>query len=435
MLLSIEPSNVAGRLKAPPSKSAMQRAIACAAMASGVSTIRNPSWCNDSIAAIGVATALGARIELLPDRLIFDGGFSPTLTEPIRVSCGESGLALRMFSAIASLLSVPVELRAEGSLCQRPVGMIANALESLGVSCHTSSGLPPVSICGPLRAGHVTVDAKDSSQFLTGLLLALPMAQQGLSGRCSRISITRLASRGYIDLTLDVMRAFGAVVERDISYSEFTIEPEAYEACEYEVEGDWSGAAFLLVAGAIAASDSGPGLVVEGLNAQSSQPDRAIIEVLKLTGADVLSLPGAYRVKGGQLRGFSFDASDCPDLFPPLVALASRCEGQTRLSGADRLRTKESDRAAALSEEFGALGLRVIVDGNEMIIEGLPDRHAGQPARRLSGGSVSARGDHRIAMAVAVAALAADAAVHIEGSESVAKSWPGFFDDLASIRA
>ncbi|MDX9898999.1 MAG: 3-phosphoshikimate 1-carboxyvinyltransferase [Spirochaetia bacterium] len=427
MLLSVEPSMVAGRVRAPSSKSAMQRAIACATMASGVSTLHNPSWCNDSIAAIAVASALGARIERLSDRLIIDGGRLCERTEPISVSCGESGLALRMFSAIASLLSVPVELQAEGSLRYRPVGMIANPLESLGVSCHSASGLPPVSVCGPLRAGNATVDGSESSQFLTGLLLALPMARPALVGEGSRLSITRLASRGYIDLSLDVMRAFGAEVERDASYSEFTIGCKPYEARQYEVEGDWSGAAFLLVAGAIAAS--GSGLLVEGLSAQSSQPDRAIIDALMMAGADVGSPPGAYRVKAGPLHGFSFDASDCPDLFPPLVALASRCDGITRLLGADRLRTKESDRARALSEEFAALGLKVIVDGNEMIIEGRTDR----PSGRLSGGTVSARGDHRIAMAAAVAALAADGAVHIEGAESVAKSWPGFFDDLASI--
>jgi len=420
---SVEPRVIAGRIQAPASKSAMQRALACAAMAPGVSTITNPTWCADSLAAMRVAEALGATVERFSDRVVVHGGFSAGPSAPgcaaaaIIASCGESGLCLRMFSAIAALSAAEVELRGEGTLAGRPVGMVEAPLAALGVRCSTNGGLPPVRVRGPLRAGRLVVDGSESSQFITGLLLALPMA-----GGDSVVSVPRLASRGYVDLTLDIMRAFGARAERDADFGEFQVSGTPYIASEYQVEGDWSGAAFPLVAGAIAGQPGGGGLEVAGLQASSSQPDRAIVDALRLAGARLEELPDGYRVFAGPLNGFEFDATGCPDLFPPLVALASCCDGETRLMGASRLRAKESDRAAALSAEFGKLGLAVAVDGDAMTISG-----------RLRAGTVSSHGDHRIAMAAAVAALAGSGHVAIDGAECVAKSWPDFFEALGTI--
>jgi len=431
----VEPSAVGGRVRAPASKSAMQRALACAAMAPGVSTLTNPTWCADSLAAMRVATALGAAVERFDDRVIVRGGLFGASQGAIVASCGESGLCLRMFSAIASLSPTEVELRGEGSLAGRPVGMVEAPLVALGVQCSTNGGLQPVRVRGPLRAGRVTVDGSESSQFITGLLLALPMA-----GGDSVVTVERLASRGYVDLTLDIMRAFGAQASRDMSFSKFSMRGVPYTPAEYEVEGDWSGAAFLLVAGAIAAgttASGGHGLEVVGLQSASSQPDRSIIDALRLAGASIEEVPGGYRVSAAALHGFAFDATDSPDLFPPLVALASRCAGVTELRGASRLRAKESDRAAALSEEFGRLGLRVDVDGDRMTVHGFGGLGSSDERRlsaRLTGGTVSSRGDHRIAMAAAVAALSGAGTVTIEGAECVAKSWPEFFDVLDGVR-
>lgn len=398
----------------------MQRALACAAMAPGVSTITNPTWCADSLAAMRVAAALGAAVERFDDRVVVRGGLFGSGSDAIVASCGESGLCLRMFSAIASLSPAEVELRGEGSLAGRPVGMVEAPLSALGVRCSTNGGLQPVRVQGPLRGGRVAVDGSESSQFITGLLLALPMA-----GGDSVVTVERLASRGYVDLTLDVMRAFGAEAMRDSSFSEFSVRGIPYGPADYEVEGDWSGAAFLLVAGAIASGVRG--LEVVGLQAGSSQPDRAVIDALRLAGARIEEVAGGYRVSSAPLHGFSFDASDCPDLFPPLVALASRCSGVTELRGASRLRAKESDRAAALSEEFGKLGLRVDVDGDLLTVHGL----GGQ---RLRAGTVSSRGDHRIAMAAAVAVLRGAGPVLVDGAGCVSKSWPEFFTVLDGIR-
>ncbi len=423
MHISIEASRIAGPVSAPPSKSLTQRTIACAALAPGRSSIANAASCDDALAAIRVAEALGAEFRREGGALIVRGGLRvPAAT--VRVSCGESGLALRMFSAIAALLSAEVELAAEGSLATRSVAMLKEPLCELGASCVTNAGRPPVRVRGPLRGGFARVDASESSQFLTGLLIALPLAKAD-----SVLEVPQATSRGYLDLTIDVMRHFGVHAARSPDYCRFEIAGgQAYRPCAYAVEGDWSGAAFLLVAGAIAGF--GSGLRVAGLSRSSLQPDRAVLKALSLAGARIDEEDGYLVVRGGALRGFFFDATQCPDLVPPLVALASACEGTTRLCGVSRLRGKESDRAAALVEEFGKIGLAVAVEKDELVV-----RPGGGPSTPVRGGAASSRGDHRIAMALAAAALGAQGAVSIDGAECVAKSYPGFFDDLVSIGA
>lgn len=433
MPLWIEPAYVGGSIKAPPSKSAMQRAVACAALAKGDSVILNPSFCDDAIAAMGVAEVLGARMQRHADRVEIAGmdiirrkaGGIDGWNQALTASCGEAGLCLRMYSAIAALLPVPVELQAQGSLRVRPMDMVVESLKAFGVQCSSESGFPPVKIHGPLQGGQGKVDGSKSSQFLTGLLIALACAEGD-----SVVEITNLASKGYVDLTLDIMQHFGAEVSRDDGLSWFSVAGgKGYQGCEYFVEGDWSGAAFLLVAGATAGQNQGSGLRVEGLSVQSSQPDRAILEALVLAGASLGLDRNAITVKRSVLRGFDFDATDCPDLFPPLVALCLRCNGESRIRGVARLRDKESDRAEALVTEFGKLGLVLKVDGEELVIPGVDSL----PGGALSGGLVSSRGDHRIAMAAAVAGLCASGRIGIEGEDCVAKSYPGFYGDLARI--
>jgi 3-phosphoshikimate 1-carboxyvinyltransferase len=427
MKRSIAYRDVAGRIRAPASKSSMQRAVACALLADGESILRAPSRSADCSAALGVARALGATaIDRGEGPISITGIRSGAMGESSarRLSCGESGLCIRMFSPIAALFAGETELRAEGSLTKRPVGMIAPPLVELGAECYVGeSGLPPVRVRGPLRGGRAEVDGRTSSQLLTGLLIALPLAECD-----SELEVEGLAGRGYVDLTLDTMRAFGVDAKRSGDYRSFRIAGgRRYGAADFAVEGDWSGAAFLLVAGALAAR--GAPLKVEGLAEGSSQPDRAILEALRICGAEVEVGSNAVSVRRYKLEAFEFDATDCPDLFPPLVALALACEGETRLRGADRLHGKESDRAAALSEEFAELGAAIAVEGDGMIVRGIGLERGG----RLRGGSVDSRGDHRIAMAAAVASAACAAPVEIEGSECVTKSWPTFFEDLALI--
>jgi 3-phosphoshikimate 1-carboxyvinyltransferase len=455
MTRSVAYREAGGRIDAPASKSSMQRATACALLAGGEgageggegteSVLRSPSRSADCLAALGVARALGAEVEDRGDSFAIRGigaGLAADIGRRghgggasagrLSVSCGESGLCLRMFSPVAALFGSEIELGAEGTLRKRPVSMIEAPLRELGAECSTAAGLPPVRLRGPLRGGRARVDGSESSQFLTGLLVALPIAAED-----SVVEVEGLASRGYVDLTMDTMRAFGVEAERDSAYSRFSIRGrQRYRAADFQVEGDWSGAAFLLVAGAIAGRGdlAYEGVVVDKLDSRSSQPDRAVIDALAAAGAAVERRAGSggregIAVRRGALGAFEFDASDCPDLFPPLVALAAACEGESLLRGALRLRAKESDRAAALSEEFGKLGARVTVEGDLMRVAGAGAAAGG----RLAGGRIDSRGDHRIAMAAAVASLLCSSPVEIEGAECVAKSWPVFFEDLAKI--
>jgi 3-phosphoshikimate 1-carboxyvinyltransferase len=429
MTRSIAYREVGGSLRAPASKSSMQRAIACALLSEGESILRYPSRSADCLAALAVARAFGTQVEDSGEAFAIRGAAPGVASSPKgsiaprKLSCGESGLCIRMFSPIAALFEGETVLGAEGSLRRRPVGMIAPPLIALGAACETAAGLPPVRIRGPLRGGRALVDGRMSSQLLTGLLIALPLAQDD-----SEIEVEGLVSRGYVDLTLDTMRAFGVAAERDARYSHFRVQgSQRYRAADFRVEGDWSGAAFLLVAGAIAAR--GALLRIEGLDASSSQPDVAILEALRAAGARVEAATGEVSVERGRLQAFDFDATGCPDLFPPLVALAAACEGETKIRGAHRLRGKESDRAEALSREFAALGATVAVEDDLMRVRGCGLDGGG----RLEGGRVDSRGDHRVAMAAAIASFYCEAAVAIVGSECVAKSWPSFFEDLASI--
>jgi 3-phosphoshikimate 1-carboxyvinyltransferase len=413
---------IAGRIRAPASKSSMQRAVACAMLASGRSRLLEPSLSADSLAALGLAEALGARQGREAGGAVWiEGPIDLGRRTALDLRCGESGLLMRMASAIASLVPAPTRLLASGSLAKRPVSMVAEPLRALGAGCETSAGLPPVLVRGPLVGGRVAVDGAESSQFLTGLLIALAAAPKD-----STIEVAGLASRGYVDLTIDTMRAFGVEARRSEDYSRFEIPGgQAYAARVFPVEGDWSGAAFLLVAAATAGD--GGGLSVLGLDPDSSQPDRAITAALAAAGASVEPLgsgEAGLLVRGGAaLHGFDFDARDCPDLFPPLVALAASCEGDTRLRGVSRLRAKESDRGAALAEVFGKIGIIVNIEADELVVRG----------GRVSGGRASSWGDHRIAMTLAVASLVAEGPVVVEGAECVAKSWPGFFEDLDAV--
>lgn len=429
----VEPSPAAGTVRAPASKSATIRTVACAALADGASTILDPSTCDDAEAALRIVAALGATVERSergdrPALLIRGPLDASSIRSPVVVSCGESALCLRLYSAVAALLPVETELTGEGSLRTRPAGMAEAPLRALGVECFTNDRFPPVRVRGPMRGADLRVDASASSQFLTGLLVALPLADGD-----SRVDVVGLSGRGYMDMTLDTVRAFGGVVRetaaRDVGTAVFAIPGgQRYRPVEYAVEGDWSGAAFMLVAGSIAGVVPGRGgqrgVQVTGLRMDSRQPDRAVLEALASAGVAFRVDSDSVLVEPGSPRAFRFDANACPDLVPPLVALASRCEGESRIAGVGRLRTKESDRAAALAGEFGKLGLPVVVDGDELVI---------RPGVRLRGGTVSARGDHRVAMALAVAGLAADGRVVIEGAECVGKSYPGFFADMASL--
>lgn len=414
-MIRVAPGGLRGCLRAPASKSHAQRLLLAAALAPGESLIRGLGRSGDVRACLGVLRALGAEVEEADeagDQVRVRGGL-PVGTGPL--DCGESGFCLRACAALAALGGGPWTLLGRGTLAGRSTEMVLAPLRALGARAEAPDGRPPLTVQGPLEGGRAVVDGAASSQALSGLLLALPAARKD-----SVLEVRGLRSAPYVRMTLEVASAFGLRVEASSALDAFRIPGgQVPRAGVHDVEGDWSGAAFLLVAGALAGE-----LRLEGLRPDSPQADRAILEALRAAGAAPVWEAGALRVAEAPLHAFSFDATDCPDLFPPLAALACHARGTSRIAGAGRLRGKESDRAATLLSELGALGARLARKGDVLEVTGGP----------LAGGSVRSHGDHRIAMACAVAALRARAEVEIADAGCVAKSYPAFFDDLAQLK-
>lgn len=406
----VKPSNVDGEIKAPPSKSLMQRVVAASVLSGSTVRILNPSLCEDSLAALGVAETLGAKVSAGEGCVIIKNGIGQGFR---RLDCGESGLCMRMFTAVSALRDAETELSGGRQLLNRPVSNIELPLKDLGADCRTNRGMPPVTVRGVIKGGNATIDGSCGSQFLTGLLITLPLAE-----RNSILMVENLRSRPYIDMTLKMLADLDIEIESE-NYRCFSIRGgQRYDFNEYIIEGDWSGSSFMLVAGAIAGK-----VAVRGLAHDSRQGDRRMIDALRLAGAEPSLENGTVGIKRSILRSFHFDATDCPDLFPPLAALACCCQGVTTIKGTSRLKHKESDRGEALAREFTRLGAAITIAGDVMVIEGKP----------LRGGRVDSHGDHRIAMALAIAALRADGRVLIDGSHCVRKSYPAFFEDLRSI--
>lgn len=418
MIATVYPGKLNGAQVAPASKSSMQRACAAALLHVGRTTILNPGHSNDDLAALDVIQKLGAQVEMHSDKIIIHSkGVHPIGPE---MNCGESGLGIRMFTPIAALSSQSITINGKGSLVKRPMHFFDEIFPALGVQINSQNGFLPIQIQGPLKApSSITVDGSLSSQFLTGLLMAFAAgdAQDAI------IKVTDLKSKPYIDLTLAVLKAFGWNVQHD-NYEQFSFLPHEplEEEIEYTVEGDWSGAAFLLVAGAIA----GP-IKVKGLQMNSTQADKAVMQALQNANVSIAIEDDGIQVgsaDGSALRAFEFDATDCPDLFPPLVALASVCIGVSEIKGVSRLAHKESDRGLTLQTEFAKLGIQIDLDGDIMKIHG---------GVEINSATVFSQHDHRIAMACGVAALKASGPVLITEAEAINKSYTQFFDHLVQL--
>ena len=412
MKKSVSFSNVSGRIKAPASKSALQRIIALSHLCGEKVIIEEATFSEDVKSALSIIKALGSDIET-------DGSvitISPSGRSHERVlNPGEAGLGIRMFSPLASLDSLEHEIKAEGSLKKRPAVIIKEALSSLGVDVKLKGDYPPVILKGPLRGGNITIDGSLSSQLLTGLLISLPLAQED-----SVITVKDLKSIPYIDMTVELINVFGGTIVNE-NYKKFTVKgrQKYISPGKIKCEGDWSGASFFAVAAALSGS-----VELENLREDSMQSDKAVTELIKQTGCSVVYKDNSVFIKKAEvLKPFKFDASDAPDLFPPLAALASGCNGISEIKGVSRLKHKESDRGKTLKEEFGKAGIKIICEGDIM---------------KIAGGIINpceadSCNDHRIAMALASAALRCSGKITINNSEAVAKSYPQFFEDLKSI--
>ncbi len=416
----IKASKISGTIYAPSSKSSMQRACAAALLHNGVSIIERPGTANDDKAALAVINQMGAKYLYEKNILTITSQGYPNnfLPGTIDLNFGESGLAVRMFTPIAALSPATINITGEGSLVKRPMGFFKEILPQLGVEINLKEGRLPMNIKGPMEVKDIQIDGSLSSQFLTGLLFAFANSAKSPV----TIFVNSLKSRPYIDLTLAVMKDFGYKIFND-NYERFVIEPKREEASgqttvTYAVEGDWSGAAFMLVAGAV-----GGNVAIKGLQLESPQGDKAILQAIEDSGASVTKNNGQVSILAKKiLNAFEFDATECPDLFPPLAALAANCDGVSVIKGVSRLANKESDRGLTLQDIFNKMGIEVILDADVMKIKG----------GKIFPAEVSSHHDHRIAMAAAIAAINSEGIV-INNAEAINKSYPSFYDDLMKI--
>jgi 3-phosphoshikimate 1-carboxyvinyltransferase len=388
----------------------------------GESIIRNPGKSNDDKAGLDVIQTLGAEVYDIEDgslKIISDG------VDPVSssVNNGEAGLGIRMFTPIVALSKREMMINGEGSLLTRPMDFFDEVMPQLNVKISSNNGKLPIKLQGPLQPKNIEIDGSLSSQFLTGLLLAYA----ALDAKNVSIKVNNLKSKPYVDLTLSVMESFLLKVPENRNYKEFYFDETPVtpndDAVDYTVEGDWSGGAFLLVAGAVAGNTK-----VSGLDIASTQADKKILEALENCGAQINIGENEIEISNSSsgLKGFEFDATDCPDLFPPLAALAANCKGTTKITGVHRLAHKESNRALAIQEELGKMNIAVELNDNIMLIKG---------TENIKATTVHSHHDHRIAMMGAGLALNANGETTIEVAEAVNKSYPDFYKHLQQLGA
>lgn len=418
----IAPQALGGSVLAVASKSVAHRALMLAALCAGTTEVDCPTSSADIEATVSCVEALGARVERTGIGFAVTGiGGNGALQAVPRLDCGESGSTLRFVLPVVAALGCGARIVGHGRLADRPLSPLCDQLALHGVTIRGAGGFPLV-VGGRLTGGTFVLPGDVSSQYVSGLLMAAPLTGSDV---CVLVS-EPVESRPYVTLTIRALTAFGAT----IATGRALVDGRRWERFEVaagglvspgtvQVEGDWSNAAFWLAAGAL----SPIGVEVGNLDTTSEQGDRAILAALALFGARVTRSRASATVTKDGLRACSIDVSDTPDLVPPLCAVAAFCEGTTRLRGAGRLRLKESDRLQSVSAAINALGGSAAIEGDDLAIRG----------GTLSGGTVDAANDHRIAMMASICATAATGPVTVRGAGCVAKSYPRFFEDLASL--
>ncbi len=402
---------------APPSKSHTHRALLCSLLVKGTSKVSSMLESDDTAATLRLCESFGAGVAQNEDTLTIRGHGSVHAPE-YPVPCNGSASTLRMGMAIAALGTAPIMLTGNESLLLRPIGPLAKALDVLGANCYMPSraGYPPITITGPLQGGKTTLPGSESSQYLSALLLACPMGATDTN----IVLASPLESRPYVDMTVACMGQFGVAVDADTDYAMIDIPGgQSYRPASIDIEGDYSSAAFMLAAGALAGS-----VTIDNLPVASTQGDRRIIDIIEDFGADVSRRGTAVSVSYAPLTATTVDCADIPDLVPILSVIASQANGVTVLRNIGRLRIKESDRIASITEELSKMGAHIKANETAISITG---------PTRLSGTSICPHGDHRIAMACAVAALVSKGATSIADVECMEKSYPAFLSDLSSI--
>lgn len=413
MRVRVWPSAAQGTVQAPASKSDAHRALIAAALAPGESVVQGVGSSQDIAATVGALGALGAQIRLAGETA-FVTGCDPRRAPAGQVFCGESGSTLRFLLPLFALGTAPHTFTGAGRLLARPQTVYQQLFEENGLTfCQNKAG---ILAGGPLRAGNYTLAGGLSSQFFTGLLLALPL--------CDGDSVLRIQppfeSQSYVHLTLAVLKKFGVSARWQDPHTLYIPGNQQYAPQHLAVEGDYSGAAFFALLGALCGQ-----VTCGGLAPDTAQGDAVFFDFLARLGAQVSAVPSGFAVEKAPLHGGVLDLADCPDLGPAAMVLGCFAPGGVRLLNTARLRYKESDRVAAMQQELAKLGFAVQAEENEVFLP------AARTLRAVHEYTVTAHNDHRIAMALAVAAAALEAPTVIEEAETVAKSYPAFWQDLA----
>ena len=415
MDITIRNSSLDGSVRAPPSKSLTHRALFCAALAEGQSQIHSPLACDDTLATAEAISKLGVRTSWNGEevQVIRKGELEEPSSE---IFCAESGTTLRFVTAICATTPHWTHISGGASLLQRPVASLGTALGQIGADCETNRGYPPVHVKGPIQGGPVEVPGDISSQYVSALLLAAPLARNPVE-----ITVTeRLESRAYVRMTMAVQSKFGVQIDAAEDMTRFHSENQAYCASDVAVEGDWSSAAFLLAASAIA----GERVVVRSLPQDTNQADQSLLDILKRMNVRVNTDQDSVSVEKSQLDPIEVDVSDSPDLFPVVCALCAVADGVSTVTGIRRLRIKESNRVVAMSNGLKEMGVKTRESHDSLTISG------GEPRKA----TIDPHHDHRIAMAFGALGLCTDE-VKIVDAECVGKSYPSFWKDLRALGA
>ena len=401
-------SKLFGTVKVPPSKSYLHRALIAAALADGETVINNFQQSDDISATVDCIKAIGAKVQISSETCKVSGGY---FTKNATLNCNESGTTLRLFMPICAALGINSAFLGRGKLPDRPNTELLEALALQGIQIDGDK--LPITFTGKLKSGEFKISGGISSQYISGLLFALPL----LDGDSKIVLKTPLMSSAYVDITLDVLRAFGIKVERK-DYGFFVCGGQKYAPVSmYCVEGDFSQAAFWLVGGAIAGE-----VAVKGLNLESIQGDRKIIDILRYVGANVKTDGDCVTVSKGKLKSFALDCNDIIDLVPVLSSLAVCADGESQFSGVERLKIKESDRLSAVINNLAALEIKSEYVGKKLVISG----------GKTSNGNIDSFNDHRIIMAFAVLGLVTER-ITIANIEAINKSYPRFFDEFSRL--
>lgn len=404
------PSNTAPKkIVAPASKSYAQRALYAATLCPASTKIIRAGESDDVKNVTDVCKQLGAIVEEDGEDLILHGSKFPNFAS---LNVGESGLGIRLLAGVLACKGGDFNLLGEGSLKKRDMSDFRPIMKQLNVRFYSNEGGLPLRIDGYAKGGLVVLDGSKSSQYLSGLLMGLPLVKED-----STLEVASVKSKPYVDMTIDVLQKFGIEVDR-YHYESFKIRGrQAYQSPgTITVEGDYSGMGNFVVLGAI-----GNGCTIRGLRPDSIQADAAILGILEKAGGTHQWQNDDLLIPPSEIQPFQADLSDCPDLFPPLVVLAAATKGPSTLLGAFRLINKESNRAEVLQTEFGKLGLKIEIEGNNMIVHG---------TGKLQNGTIHSNNDHRIAMAGGIAAILTEQGVTVEHAQAVSKSFPSFWECL-----